>query len=528
MSKIQRTRCHFLLQPVWFAVCLAVVIVVCVVDLKSVGGFSWRSILTLVTILVPSVGCLVVVGLLRCETFFKYSLRRIRYTCPKCSTQGLPRFRCPSCAEIVDDLQPTVFGVFHARCECGQPLPTADWTGRLELTKVCPNPDCQHDLCYDDLGYRSEYRIAIVGATSSGKTNLMVTSIWQLEEQFAPHNRLRVSLGASEDAEAYRERVRNLKNGVPVMKTVHLFPSALSVSLTPNDGHSALLYVYDAAGESFADEHELAEHPIDKYDGIMLVIDPLAEEGVQQGLVGELDRTELQAANPAPAESLEILGRLIGVLERVFEIPPGGRIQIPLAVVVTKADVGELDQRYRMVADDMNRTFHNMSRAADHAERYSRRVRSFLRDAGLENALKIVESRFRRVSYFAVSSLRPKTDDQDNSGLSHGFGFQPQGVLAPLIWLCYFTDALSDTDLFDRVFMNWHLYVSRCLKGREGSRAQRIAWVLLLILVLMVGALFASVDFLKIMLCGGAHFITLVVLYLALYMALIRRSFSDD
>ena len=45
----------------------------------------------------------------------------------------------------------------------------------------------------------------------------------------------------------------------------------------------------DAAGEDFQEEDRLDSHPIEKYDGILFVIDPFAEEGVRAGLVGEVD-----------------------------------------------------------------------------------------------------------------------------------------------------------------------------------------------------------------------------------------------
>jgi len=526
VSKILRMQRHFLLRPAWFAAGVTAFLVLLVIDLAVTGRFSWLSKLTLAAVVLPPLGVLITVGVLKCETLFKYSFRRIRYTCPKCSTQALPLFRCPGCNQIVEDLEPSVFGVLRARCECGHPLPTTDWKGRLALTKVCPNPECNQDLHHDDLGHRSEYRIAMVGARSSGKTNLMITSVWQLEEQFAPKNRLAVSFGKSADESAYRASVAMLKGGLPMTQTVHHVPNALSLSLKPEEGHSSLLYVYDAAGESFQDEQRLADHPIDKYDGLMLVVDPWAEEGVQGGLAGDVDQAEIRAANPAPIEALEILGRLVTVLERVLDVPPGGVFPLPLAVVVTKADVNGIDQRFRIVADDLDRAFYNITRAADHAERHSRKVRSFLRQAGLGNLIGIVESRFGRVGYFAVSALRPPQTEGDPRGLPGRNGFRPHGVLAPLIWLCYYTDALSDTDLFDRTFMNWHVYVSRCLKGREGVRAQIITWTLLSAFALLVATIFMTVDWMTIMLCGGVHFIALVVLYICLYVVLVCGRFS--
>lgn len=113
-----------------------------------------------------------------------------------------------------------------------------------------------------------------------------------------------------------------------------------------------------------------------------------------------------------------------------------------------------------------------------HAEIQSREIRHFLAYGGLGNLVRMIETRFPKVCYFAVSALG-RSDDRS------GDAFIPRGVIAPLIWLFYYTDALGDTDSFDRGFVNFHWYLYRALKGQELTAP--------LLVILGIGCAFALV-----------------------------------
>ena len=72
--------------------------------------------------------------------------------------------------------------------------------------------------------------------------------------------------------------------------------------------------------ETEDDEETLGKHPIQNYDGILLVVDPFAEKGVCAGLVGKFSSEEIDSNNPAPFEATEVLGRLINVLENSLSV----------------------------------------------------------------------------------------------------------------------------------------------------------------------------------------------------------------
>lgn len=520
MVNIDRIHVHPCLTAAWLVGGGFGLGAVIIADLALGGGLGAISWLALLAWLLPPIGVLLTIAVLRCEAVIKYSVLRIGYTCPKCSKQHVPYFRCPDCSELIEDLGATISGVWHTRCECGALVPTVDWAGRLALEKVCRH--CSADLLHSELGRQSEYRIAVVGAQSSGKTNLMVTSIWRLEKHFAPYNDIEVDFGNPSEESEYRSYIGMLEAGKVMEKTVsQAVPKAFTLSLRSANGKGGLLYLYDAAGEDYADEEHLSGHPVEQYDGVLFLVDPFAEEEIRGELRNRTSQEEVDQANPAPVDANEILGRLVNVLERVHRVPVGGTFPIPIAVAVTKTDACGLNERLGIPPDRSHQRFHNMTVAAHHTERYSSRVRSFLKHEGLGMLARIIESRFPRVAYFGVSSLGRSRKDEDQSP------FEPRGVLAPLLWLCYHTDALSDRDTFDRSIINTHFYLSRCLRGREGSRAFWTFSGVLAAIGLVLFILVMTVDLLPLLFCGGFLVIGFVIAYVCWYVAIIRGRFEE-
>jgi hypothetical protein len=130
-------------------------------------------------------------------------------------------------------------------------------------------------------------------------------------------------------------------------------------------------------------------------------------------------------------------------------------------------------------------------------------VRRYLEDIGLGNFVGSLESRFGRVAYFACSSLGRNSDPSDASA------FQPQGVLAPLVWLAYHCRALSDAS--DVVQAVWHFYAffRRALRGLEGTPVQLGAYAFIIVVVSSLVYLFWSLG--GILLCLIALIVTAVL-----------------
>lgn len=407
---------------------------------------------------------------------------------------------------------------------CSYVLPTVNFLGRLTLDKVCPK--CGAELTNVALGHAPEFRLAIVGAQSGGKTNLLIAAVWQFEQVFAPANGLRVAFGSPAEETAYRALVVRLQKGQPLDKTLPVpipqaFTLSFTLSIVEEDGEqNCLLYLYDAAGEDFEDEQVLGGHPLDRYDGLLFVIDPFCEEGVRLGALGPLDPAEVGRANASGTKANFIAARLVNALEKRLGIPPGGVFRMPVAVIVTKVDVCGLGSRLGIGSRDLDQPFPSFTAAATWAEGDRDRVRDFLRQIGLGNVVQLLDQRFHATCYFGASPLGRSLDYANNSS------FRPRGVLAPLVWLCDQTNALCDLDPFDILFVNSHVYLARALHGREGTDMRVYAWLGLAACVLLVGLVALSLPWLLFALTCGLTMIPLLLLYAYLAYVLVykRRS----
>jgi hypothetical protein len=421
-----------------------------------------------------------VLGALRLESAVKYAMLKIGYRCPVCHSCRVPHFRCHKCSALITDLRPTIYGIFQAQCgNCRAIVSTTDLGGRLRLEKVCSSPGCSHDLTDKALGTMSEFGIAVVGATSSGKTALMLSSVWQFEEDFAPGQRLKVDFANPSEERNYRQAVQELRKGrVPPKTGVMAVPRAFNLSLQPRSGRGALLYLYDAAGEAFEEGAAgLAGHSFHRrIDGVIFVLDPFAEQEWRR----RLPAAARGQVNPAAVEATEILGQLLPHWERCLHIPSHGRFPFPLALVVTKMDACGLEKvlggREELVG------FRGpVSDAAERAVRGSDELRQFLLAAGLGNLLRMLEERFADVAYFGATALGRLPDPKDASP------FRPRGVLAPLVWLCDKAHALTDTPGLLQAGRHVWSFIRRCLRGAEGGWARAGAWATLTVGITAAG-----------------------------------------
>jgi hypothetical protein len=311
-----------------------------------------------------------------------------------------------------------------------------------------------------------------------------------------------------------------MKSGIPMHKTFDRLP-ALTIGLESEDGDgSCLLHLFDAAGEHFADEHALRDHPIERADAIMFVIDPFAEESVHRGALGDLDPDVVSQANAAIDQAQNIAARLVNILEQKLA-SPDKRFHIPIAVVVTKVDVAGLGKRYRIGSMNLGRKFTSFDAAVDRAESEDARVCQLMNDLGLGNLLELFKARFDVVGYFAASPLGRSLMDEP------GREFEPRGVLPPLIWLCGAMTALGDTDPVNVFLINTHLYAVRCMRGLEGELSRIVTWTILwsVIAVLVFLALPLPKQ-LRYLYCIVV--VPLVLLYISLVYTLVYRRGTDD
>jgi len=394
--------------------------------------WSW-SALTISTTLALAI--LAVIGILRCETLLKARLHRIRYTCPVCHEQELPQFRCPSCSELASDLVPSAYGIFHARCaKCRTELPTLDLLGRLALPKVCGNRNCSADLTHSAIGKQRELHIGFVGAQSSGKTTLMIVSLWQVAQQIASKYGLQVEFADNQQKKTLHDFVARLASGVRLAKTASMpRPRAFNVALRNAKGPGGLIYLYDAAGEDFTEESRMSGHRFHRFvDGLVLVIDPFAEALSRPGKGGAIDRKAWSEVNPAATDVASVFQPFISRLEQQMNVSAKGLFPIPLAVVVTKmgamsnAPWSSMAQE-RDVSAPPNSCHQGPSQPVSVGKKPSSPIREFLLDLGLANLVLGLETRFRKVAYFTTSAIEELP--------SPGRPLARRRAAVPLLWL---------------------------------------------------------------------------------------------
>jgi hypothetical protein len=398
----------------------------------SVYLWSW-SVLAIITTLALAI--LAIIGILRCETLVKARLHRIRYTCPACHEQGLPQFRCPSCSELVSDLVPSPYGIFHARCaKCRTELPTLDLLGRLALPKVCGNRNCSADLAHPAIGKKREFHIGFVGAQSSGKTTLMVISLWQLVQQFAAKYGLQVEFTDNQQKKTLHDFVAHLVSGARLAKTASMQrPRAFNVAIHTARSPGGLIYLYDVAGEDFTQEARMSGHRFHRFvDGLVLVIDPFAEALAGPGKAGAIDRKAWSEVNPAATDAASVFQPFISRLEQQMNVSAEGVFPVPIAVVVTKmgamsnAPWSSMAQKGGAAAP-VKSCRQGPSQAASVGKKPSSPIREFLLDLGLANLVLGLETRFRKVAYFTTSAIEELPSASRASA-------RPRAAV-PLLWL---------------------------------------------------------------------------------------------
>jgi Double-GTPase 2 len=263
-------------------------------------------------------------------------VRGIRTACPHPGCYRpvpLAVHRCPGCGAGHRELRPGRYGTLWQVCACGQRLGTTRFLGRTRLAVECPwcdrpLPEAAHRL--------PVVHVPFVGATSSGKTMLMVAAVAGLQS-LAARGDLSVEYATAADRGDAGALNQQLTQADWAHATTGGQPRAFMLKVGHRRRHR-LLYLYDPMGESLRDSGTVREqHYLAHADGVVLVADVLAEPVVRRGL-GPDDAGRATAARPASQSPTETYQRLTGELSSLT----GRRRRIAVAAVVSKRDV--LDQ----------------------------------------------------------------------------------------------------------------------------------------------------------------------------------------
>lgn len=361
----------------------------------------------LAVVVTVAAGALAVAGTMRVAERGLMAVRRIFLACPNggCYQRvALPTFLCPKCGAEHKRLVPGSYGVLARRCRCGESLPTSFLRGRQDLPSICPH--CRGPI---KVVLARNVHIPVVGGPSAGKTSLLYGVMRHLQVA-RQAGTLAVSFPDHRHEQVWNAADEALVRGEAPAKTAALMPDAFQVQLTPADGRSCHLHLYDAAGESYQQSDAMRAHGFNAYiHGIVFLIDPFSLPALSRtaSVPGDVRASEEQPQ--------AVYDRMVGNLVD-HRAGRRGVSKVPLAVVVTKLDaLKELGADAPEVAGNESREVHGSA------------VRDWLVAHGEGNLVRGLEKDFTTVQYFTVAAL-----GRDPSAAG---AFVPLLVDVPLAWL---------------------------------------------------------------------------------------------
>jgi hypothetical protein len=332
---------------------------------------------------------------------------RATASCPRCyHVTRLPAYHCPgphpphdrvAGDDLHRDLRPGRLGVLWRRCACGHRLPTTVLRAAHGLEARCPICTA---ILHPRAGVVTDVRVPVFGATSSGKTHLIVSAVIHLLDAgetvavlIDEHSRRRAA-----DFRSFVDRDR----GVPKTDAATM-PVAMTLQLAGS--RPALLHLFDAAGEALADPAVSSGYAyLDHARTLIFVLDPFSVPAVHDRFAAQ-HTAVFAEANPAGTDPEASYQATVGRL-RISGVPTETQ---RLAVVLTKRDL-----LARLPLD--RETDGAISGTTEPA---TADVRDWLLRQGLDNLVLSAERDFAEVRYFAVSSLERSAS----------------GAIAPVRWL---------------------------------------------------------------------------------------------
>lgn len=344
--------------------------------------------------------------------------------CPHCHCKApLPQYFCPGCGAVHRRLIPSSYGILRHTCRCGEKLPATFFLGRGALRSRCP--ECEQSLEQSHTESRKLF-VPVTGAKSVGKSAFLYTALQELVEHRAGELGLSHSFvegGTERDFERARGQ---LARGRRPDVTMDALPRALTLQLDRPGQSPRVLYLYDPAGEAFADTQGTGLHKYQAYlSGLVFLVDPFAIPAVADEYGTQL-AAHADALRPSTVPVEDTFARILIGMEEFFGLKKGARIRVPVAVVLNKADAFDLEDRIGERAVDA-RIGASSSAAPRHAVRDAL-IRDQLRAWGEGPFVQQLETRCAKVRYFTCSSLGRMPDSTDRA-------FEGRGVLDPVMWI---------------------------------------------------------------------------------------------
>jgi hypothetical protein len=381
----------------------------------------------------------IVIAFLGIGTFIYSRYHRIYHRCPDCHHQmSIPVHICPNCSTEHTRLWPSAYGIFNHRCEghlpsgtvCDGILPTFKASSSTPIVQTCPN--CSRIL--EGLG-GTNIHIPIIGGPAVGKSHYIVTATKELIENHASLAGWDVTLPDSLHLRDYTNSVNLINAGKCLPKTSNANASAqaynIQIRQKVNQAVPQLLYLYDAAGEYYTSDASAQQQEYFKYvHGALLIVDPFSIENVRAAYSTELqnDKEKGGIIRPSGENPDTVYENMLMLFETKLNLKRNQKVKAPIAVVVTKCDAFDLEQRLGEAAA-RNYMAANPNKVRTLEDAVDRVVEEFLTNYGAGNFVRNLRSHFTKVRFFSCSAV--------GIGNSSGSATKFEGlrVLDPLLWL---------------------------------------------------------------------------------------------
>ena len=302
----------------------------------------------------------------------------VGFACPKCFAQApRPAFVCPSCDTIHFDLTPGIQGVLSRTCKCGESLPLTLKKAAETLTPVCPTCQCRH---VPGTGSRQTITLPVFGSTSAGKTRLLAAAMNEARKDLAQRGGSLTGLTSSaRDFLTYAEHI--LASQQSTASTSLAEPFGQQILLKDNAEVETEIQFIDVAGEYFKDQSTTEKLAyLNDSRLLVFVLDPLALPQVQR----EATTSGLEIP---PVATNDQLGAFESVVERIRNHSVVDLTERSLAFVVTKTDVAS-----------------QLPSGAGLTGATDETIVAWLESVGQSGLLRMIESNFGQVRYFAIDS----------------------------------------------------------------------------------------------------------------------------
>jgi hypothetical protein len=350
--------------------------------------------------------------------------KRFFTVCPECHSQRpLPEYFCSKCNAVHRRLIPSSYGILRHTCTCGQKLPATFFLKRGELQARCAECECLLSARHTE---SRKCFIPVFGGPAVGKSAYMMAAVAELVDEVAPALDLTPAFLDATTEGAFERARRGLDQGRPPDKTTVTLPRAFNLELRRDGLSPRLLYLYDPAGELFNSTEELVLQRYQEYlSGLLFLVDPFTLPAVQAEYHDRLPEV-VGGLKPSALPAEDALARLVLGLEEHFGLGKTARLKKPVAVVITKVDAFDLEER--IGAPALERRLRESATPLNPERARDELIREQLLAWEQGALVQQLEARCGRLRYFTCSALGRIPDGTNRP-------FEARGVMEPLLWI---------------------------------------------------------------------------------------------